>query len=90
MKQFTKSTTLSDIIRDREEDIAEYNNLRLGKLDGRIRTAVRAAPSAFDDVLGGADPDGEGDIVVDATYVYTLINVAGTLKWDRYTHSTGW
>lgn len=75
MRRFTETTLLSDIIRERKTDILEYENLRTGKLDGRIRTATRAAPSANDDTLAG---DKEGDIVVDGTYVYTAIEVSGT------------
>ena len=87
MNRFTQSTTLGDIVRERDRDIADFEAVRLGKMDGRIRTATRAVPSAANNVVAG---DAEGDVVVDGTYVYTLYSISGTLLWDRRSHSAGW
>ena len=87
MNKFPQSATMKDVIRERTQDVAEVDSLRVGKLNGRIRTLTRAAPTANSDVVEG---DAEGDVVVDATYVYTLYSVSGTLKWDREDLSVAW
>lgn len=87
MNKFSKHTTIDDIIRERVADVTEVDVLREGKLNGRIRTLVRAVPSSATDIISG---DAEGDVVIDATYVYTIYSVSGTLKWDRRTLSVGW
>ena len=85
--QFGQSSTMADVIRERSNDIAVVSGLQTGKLQGRIRTSTRAAPTSNSDVVAG---DAEGDVVVGATYVYTLISISGTLKWDRRAHSAAW
>ena len=82
-------SVVNDIIRLRQEDIDEVRNLNSGKKKGRIRTNTRGSvPSSASDVVAG---DFEGDVVADATYIYTLVDVPGTgLRWHRVTLSTGW
>lgn len=87
MKEFGHKATMVDVIRERPTDIEENDNLRKNKLDGRIRTLNQAAPSSATDVDA---TDAEGDVITDATYVYTLYSISGTLKWDRRAHSAGW
>lgn len=78
-----------DIIRLRQEDLDEIQAIRSGKKKGRIRTSTRgAAPTSAINVAAG---DFEGDVVVDATYIYTLVDVPGTgLRWHRESLSVGW
>jgi len=79
---------LSEIVRLREyEDISDFINLTQRFVRGRGRFQERAAPSSTTDVLA---TDEEGDIVNDATYEYKLLNISGTLKWDRRTLDTSW
>lgn len=87
MNQFGNLTDIKDIIAERKRDVIEYNALKTGKKQGRIRTGIRAVPSSATDVIQG---DAEGDIVTDATYIYELVTVSGSLKWDRRAHSVGW
>jgi len=80
---------VNDIIRLRQEDIDEIGNIDAGKKKGRIRTETRGSvPSSATDVAAG---DFEGDVVLDASYIYTLVNVPSTgLRWHRDTLSVGW
>jgi hypothetical protein len=79
---------LAEIVRLREqEDISDFTNLNSRFVLGRGRFTSRAAPSSATDVLAA---DVEGDIVNDATYEYKLLNISGTLKWDRRTLDTSW
>ena len=78
---------LQEIERIREEDIANFQNLNQRFVLGRGLLTGRAAPANATDVLA---TDQEGDIVNDATYEYKLLNISGTLKWDRRALSTGW
>ena len=87
INQFGANATLETVIRERRKDVAAITALEQGKRPGRIRTGLRSAPSSATDVAAG---DAEGDIVVDATYVFSLLKVGGTLKWDRRAHSVGW
>lgn len=87
MKPFPATATMQDVIRERRADVAEAEGFRNNKLNGRIRTATRAAPGSHSDVVAG---DAEGDVVVDSTYVYTLYSVSGTLKWHRVSLLVGW
>ena len=83
----TVVTVLQQILGLRKEDITEYNGLQQGKLKGRDRTGVRAVPTSATDTTA---EDFVGDVVKDATYRYELIDISGTLKWDRRTLSVGW
>jgi hypothetical protein len=83
----TVVSVLQNILGNRREDITDHEGLRDGKLKGRNRTGVRAAPSSATDTT---DSDIVGDIVTDATYKYELVDVAGVLKWHRVTLSVGW
>lgn len=76
-----------DIIRIRETDLDDWNNLPSQFVQGRARFTTRAAPSSATNVLA---TDQLGDIVNDATYEYKLLNISGTLKWDRRALNTGW
>tara|TARA_R110000851_G_scaffold203106_1_gene354949 strand:- start:187 stop:450 length:264 start_codon:yes stop_codon:yes gene_type:complete len=87
MNKFSQHTSLQDIIRERETDVTEVDLLREGKLYGRFRTLTRTVPSSATNVLFD---DAEGDVVTDATYVYTVYSVSGVLKWDRRSLSVGW
>lgn len=91
MKQYPIGGTpvyrLNQIVALRSEDIREFDTLNDTKMKGRLRTGVRAVPTAFDDV--NAD-DLEGDVLNDGTYLYRLINDSGTLKWHRESLSISW
>ena len=79
---------LQEIIRIREaEDISDFQNLNNRFVLGRGRLTSRIAPTSATNVLA---TDSEGDIVNDATYEYKLLNISGTLRWDRRTLSTAW
>lgn len=79
---------LQEIARLREvEDISDFRNLKQQFVSGRGRFTQRAAPSSASDV---AATDSLGDIVNDATYEYKLLNISGTLLWDRRTLDTSW
>lgn len=79
---------LQEIARIREtEDISDFANLNQRFVLGRGRFVSRSAPANATDV---AATDEEGDIVNDATYEYKLLNISGTLKWDRRTLNTSW
>lgn len=79
--------SLEDVIRAWPVLSETLLQIRNNRLQGRQRTDTRAAPSAATDVVAG---DALGDVVTDATYKYTLIDVSGTLLWHRESHSTGW
>ena len=79
---------LREIIRLREEeDVSDFTNLTNLFVRGRGLFQERAAPSGNSDVLA---TDQEGDIVNDATHEYKLLNISGTLKWDRRTLDVAW
>jgi hypothetical protein len=79
---------LSEIVRLREhEDVSDFTNLNQRFVRGRARFQERTAPSSPTNVLS---TDEEGDIVNDATYEYKLLNISGTLKWDRRTLDVAW
>jgi hypothetical protein len=89
---FVNASTVVDVVRSiiglRNEDITETDALRNGKLKGRIVTSSREVPANAADV---AASDVEGDVVVNATYRYELIDVSGTgLRWHRENLSVGW
>ena len=79
---------LREIIRLREsEDISDFSNLTERFVSGRGLFTSRAAPSSNSDVLA---TDNEGDIVNDATREYKLLDISGTLTWDRRTLDVTW
>jgi len=79
---------LQEIRRLREqEDISDFTNLNNRFVLGRGRFTSRVAPSSNSDVLA---TDTEGDIVNDATFEYKLLDISGTLKWDRRTLDVSW
>lgn len=80
-------SSVEDVINAWPDLIESIRQLRNNRLQGRQRTDTRAAPSSATNVVAG---DSLGDVVTDGTYIYTLIDVSGTLKWDRQAHSTGW
>lgn len=86
MNLYGANATLETVILNRRQDVQDVQQLYDQKLPGRYRTD-RAAPTTPTDVIAG---DALGDVVVDATYIYTLINVGGVLKWHRVSTSVGW
>jgi len=79
---------LQQIARLREqEDISDFNNLDNRFVKGRGLFQARATPSSPTDVLAA---DEEGDIVSDASFEYKLLNISGTLKWDRRALDVAW
>jgi len=78
---------LREVIRIRNDDVDDWANLTQQFVQGRGRFTTRAAPANATDVDA---TDQEGDIVNDATYEYKLLNISGSLKWDRRTLSVGW
>ena len=80
--------TLREIVRLRQvEDVADFDNLPQRFVSGRGLFTTRVAPSSNSNVLA---TDNEGDIVNDATHEYKLLNISGTLKWDRRTLDVAW
>ena len=80
--------TLQEIARLREtEDIGDFQNLNNRFVLGRGLFETRAAPSTPSDVLA---TDELGDIVNDSSFEYKLLNISGTLLWDRRALNTGW
>ena len=81
---------LIEIVRLREtEDLSDFENLTQRFVLGRgiyIRRPT-GSPSTPSDVLA---TDNEGDIVNDATYEYKLLDISGTLLWDRRLLDTAW
>jgi predicted DNA repair protein MutK len=84
---YNSNADMRDVVRERSNDALVVSQLEQDKLNGRIRTDFRTVPSSATDVVAG---DAEGDIVVDATYIYRLITVSSALKWDRQTINVGW
>ncbi len=81
-------SALREIIRLRQdEDIPDFTNLNNIFVTGRGLFTQRTAPSSNSDVLA---TDNEGDIVNDATHEYKLLDISGTLKWDRRTLDVAW
>lgn len=77
-----------EIARLREdEDISDFQNLSQQFVLGRGLFTTRAAPSSPSNVLA---TDNEGDIVNDATHEFKLLDISGTLKWDRRTLDVAW
>ena len=76
---------LLEIIRLRDEDITDFNNLNRRFLPGRATDRVPSSPT---DVVPRVDAT--GDIVNDGIFEYKLINDAGDLKWDRRTLDFSW
>lgn len=67
-----------DIVRTRDKDIADYNNLPNRFISGR--SVGRAVPVDSFDVLA---TDRVGDVLHDHQYVYYLIDNAGSIEWRR-------
>jgi hypothetical protein len=74
------------IIKQRQEDVREFNNLSGQFFKGRHRTD-RVAPTAHNDVQS---PDLLGDWVLTSAYLYVVVNDSGTLKWGRTALDTAW
>ena len=75
---------LQEIIEKRGQDVGDFDNLPQIYVLGR--TTARVPTSATDVVA----TDNEADIVNDGTYEYKLLDISGTLKWDRRTLNTTW
>lgn len=78
---------IQDIIRIRNTDLDDWNNLPSQFVQGRGLFTTRAAPANASDVLA---TDQEGDICNDTTYEYKLLLIGSALLWDRRTLDTGW
>lgn len=78
---------IREMVRMRDTDVDDWNNLSQQFVQGRGRFTTRAAPANASDVDA---TDQEGDYVNDAIYEYKLLNISGTLLWDRRTLDTGW
>jgi hypothetical protein len=75
------------MIRIRQTDLDDWNNLPSRFVQGRGLLTSRDAPASASDVLS---TDEEGDICNDATYEYKLLNISGTFLWDRRVLDTSW
>ena len=73
------------LVETREQDINIFNTFNNRFVAGRV--VSRAAPTSATDTAAG---DTVGDIVRDATYEYKLLDISGTLKWDRRALDTSW
>ena len=76
-----------EITRLREiEDVPDFTNLTQIFVSGRTTTRIPSTPT---DVL---ETDNQGDIVTDGAngFEYKLVDVSGTLTWDRRTLNTSW
>lgn len=78
---------IREVIRIRNTDLDDWNNLSSQFVQGRGLFTTRAAPSTPTNVL---PTDQEGDICNNATYEFKLLNISGVLKWDRRTLNVGW
>ena len=87
LNPYPTNGNLETIVRERSNDAFTVDKLERGKMPGRIVTLGRAIPASATDVVAG---DGEGDMLTDTTYTYTLIKVSNVLKWNRIAHSVGW
>lgn len=68
---------LREVVRMREEDIGDFDNLQNIFMRGR---KVGKTPTSSTDT---AVTDREGDFNYSATYFYLCINNAGTIAWRR-------
>lgn len=66
-----------DLVRTREQDIIDFNNLPNRFISGR---SVGRVPTSSSDVLA---TDRVGDASYDNQYIYYLIDNAGTAEWRR-------
>ena len=76
-----------EITRLREvEDVPDFTNLTQRFVSGRTTTRIPSTPTDVEPT------DNEGDIVTDGAngFEYKLIDVSGTLTWDRRTLNTSW
>lgn len=78
---------VQDIVRIRNNDVDDWNNLPSQFVQGRGLFTTRAAPADAMDVLA---TDQEGDICNDATYEYKLLLIGSDLLWDRRLLDTSW
>jgi hypothetical protein len=82
-----ESKALEQIINLRSDDQSAISSLEATRLRGRNRTGIRAVPSSNSDTTS---EDIKGDFVNDGSFTYLLIDVAGTLKWNRVAVNVGW
>jgi methyl coenzyme M reductase beta subunit len=84
----TNDTQIPEIVREmvrlREQDVADFTNLPQVFLGGRTGVRIPSSPS---DVLA---TDNVGDVVNDDTYEYKLVQTTGGALWDRRTLDVGW
>lgn len=87
IKKYGASATLDDVLSERHNDARTILAIENGKLLGRFNPVGRAVPSSHSNVIQG---DAQGDVITDATYVYTLLSVSGALVWHRVALSIAW
>lgn len=68
---------LTDIGRQRDQDIREFNNLTNRFMRGRKVSKIPTSSSDVD------DSDRVGDFNFDASYFYILVDNSGTNTWRR-------
>lgn len=70
----------TEVTRQREQDKTKWRNLKEVVVRGRLRNNLRSTPSSSADVTA---TDNENDVMWDASYLYILVNNAGSLVWRR-------
>lgn len=75
---------VSYMVKERRQDVNDFKNLDARFMKGR---KVGKVPTAFNDV---AVTDTVGDFNYDASYLYILIDDAGTNKWARIALNVSW
>lgn len=66
--------------REREFDLEDYNN----QVSTNV-TFYNYTPSSSSDLIGTEKP---GDIAVSTSYIYVVVDNAGTLRWQRVATAT--
>lgn len=74
---FTETEVVQEIVNAREEDIEAFGNLPNIFVSGR---KVGKIPTSSADVVA---TDNVGDINYDASFLYILVDNAGTFVWRR-------
>lgn len=72
-------TVLRFIVRERANDVTDWNNLQNTYLSGR---SVGKIPTSSIDVAA-TDKVGDQSFAVDGSYFYILVNASGTARWRR-------
>lgn len=75
---------MQDMIRLRNEDVADFLNLSQIFLAGRATARIPSGPT---DVI---ETDNVGDVANDDSYEYKLVLTTGGALWDRRALDTSW